>query len=168
MQRGLLTESNVSDIITLVETLDIPYFEWRFSIRVQHLRSVLDRWLTSSIHEFLQKYLTQDLVSLLLERGREDNSNSVDGRNDVDRLVVSVVDGHDLSCTLSAACSVLGRLFELLLERKCTFERRGHSITLEQRDAVDESITFRTGSRDFCVIEFQGDTVFWLDRVSDP
>ena len=51
---SLLTKGDVSDVLGPLETGQVSDLELRFSVRVHHLRRVLDPRQSSSIHELLQ------------------------------------------------------------------------------------------------------------------
>ena len=78
-------------IIGARQTGHLTDLERRLAVRVQHLRRILDRRLSASIDEFLKKYLAKDTIGLFFKACANDHCHAVMGREDVHRLVSSIV-----------------------------------------------------------------------------
>ena len=83
---------------------------------------------------YLQEDLAKDSISLFLEDSREDDSDTISRCLDIDGLLVSIMDGHQIS--LSATLT-----FQILLRLECQFEWSSKRMAFEQRDAQNKCIT---------------------------
>lgn len=116
----------------------MPNLQRRVSIRIKHLRGILERSLPSCIHEFLEEHFPEHAVRLLLEDRAEDHGDAVVRRLDVDRFFVPVVDLHELALGPGGTVGGCGGGFEGVLRGEGAFEGRGEGVALEQGDGLDQ------------------------------
>lgn len=142
---GEENKCHIANVFSSSKARDVADLEGWVSVRVQDLGSVLDRGLTPGIDEFLQnpirsgpvqdissltylqEHLAKDSISLFLEHSREDNSDTIRSCLDIDRFLVSVVDGHQFSLSTSLT-------FEILLRLESPLKRGCQSVSFEQCD----------------------------------
>lgn len=102
------TESNVTNLASSI-VLDTWYaLELERGIcAVQHLWSVLNS-SSSCVDEFLNEDLSENPVCLFAEDGTEDDSHSIMTGLDVNSLLLSVLDDHDVPSLLDSLWRIFG------------------------------------------------------------
>jgi hypothetical protein len=108
-------KGHIANVIRVSETVDVSDFEWRLPVGEENLGRVLDLRQPTRIHEFLhdligtrtsyercnQAYLkkdfSKDAVCLFSEDCGEYDSDPVVGGLDIDGLLITIMDGHQIS-----------------------------------------------------------------------
>jgi len=90
-------KGHIANVIRVSETVDVSDFEWRLPVGEENLGRVLDLRQPTRIHEFLEKDFSKDAVCLFPEDCGEYDSDPVVGGLDIDGLLITIMDGHQIS-----------------------------------------------------------------------
>lgn len=133
---------------------------------VEHLRRVLDRGLAPGVDELLEEHLAKHTVRLLVKARAKHHRHTVVRRENVHRLVRSVVNRDERAGRRRAARVKL--LLELRLLLKRALKRRRKRIALQQRHGVDQRIALGAGRGHRLVVKLERHTVVRLDLRAHP
>jgi len=90
-------EGHVTNVVRVSETRNMSDFERRVPVGEENLGCVLDLRQPTRIHEFLEKDFSKDAVCLFPEDCGEYDSDPVVSGLDIDSLLITIMDSHQIS-----------------------------------------------------------------------